>query len=449
MADDDLEKDGAVSAESTASDPAVGRIGQVSWAIYDWANSSFSVVVITFVFATYFSQAIAPDPVTGTAQWAGAITISGIVVILTAPVVGAMTDANGRRKPWLFLFTAATVAGCFALWFATPGPEAIVYTLVVVALANWAFELCNVLYNSMLPELTTEDRLGRLSGWAWSLGYFGGIVCLLVAYFGFVATETPLFGLDPDQAEPARAAGPLVAAWFGLFAIPLFLFTPDRPSAGLAPGVAMRRGLAQLAGTFRNIRRYANIVRFLIARAIYTDGLNTLFTFGGIYAAGTFGMALDEVLIFGVVLNVSAGIGALIFGWVDDRIGPKRTIMLALAGLIGFGLMAVLVESRTLFWIAGTMLGSFVGPAQAASRSLMARLAPRALRTEMFGFYALTGKIAAFLGPAVLGTVTYLSGSQRLGMATILLFFTTGMLLLTTVDERDRPDAAGIVPERV
>jgi MFS transporter, UMF1 family len=418
------------------------RRARLAWASYDWANSAFSVVVITFVFATYFSQAIAPDPVTGTSQWALALTLSGLGVILAAPVVGAITDVNGRRKPWLLAFTATTVVLCWALWFATPTTGMVLYALVVVALANVAFELCNVLYNAMLPELTTPDRVGRLSGWAWSLGYFGGIVCLLFALFAFVQTETPLFGLDPATAEPARAAGPLVAVWFGVFSIPLFLFTPDRPSAGLPLAVAARKGLAQLAGTFRRIGAYRNILRFLIARAIYTDGLNTLFTFGGIYAAGTFGMALSEVMLFGVVLNLAAGIGAFLFGWVDDWIGPRRTILLALVGLFAFGLMALLVERVALFWIAGTMLGSLVGPVQAASRSLMARLAPAELRTEMFGFYAFTGKIVSFAGPAVLGTLTWLSGSQRIGMSTVLAFWIVGGTLLLKVDEPPAAPAA-------
>jgi MFS transporter, UMF1 family len=413
-------------------------LGQLAWAVYDWANSSFSVVIITFVFATYFSQAIAPDPISGTWLWASAITASGLVVILTAPVLGAITDAQGRRKPWLLALTAANILLTSALWLAYPDPGWVLYTLVTVALANVAFELAMVLYNAMLPELTSEDRLGRLSGWAWSAGYFGGIVCMGLALLLFVQAERPLLGLDRETAEHARITGPLVGLWFAVFAVPLFLFTPDRPSAGLALVEAAHKGLRQLKATFLGVRRFKNIVTFLIARAIYTDGLNTLFTFGGIYAAGTFGMELEEVILFGIVLNVSAGVGAVIFGWIDDWIGPKRAILLALVGLIGFGVMALVVESVSLFWIAGTMLGSFVGPAQAASRSLMARLAPAELRTEMFGFYALTGKIAAFLGPAVLGTVTYLTDSQRLGMATILVFFLAGMLLLLRVDEKER-----------
>ena len=411
------------------------RLGQISWALYDWANSAFSVVIITFIFATYFSQAIAADEVTGTTQWAMAIAGSAVGIILLAPVLGAVADAGGRRKVWLFIFTALTVAGCCALWFAYPSPEFVLYTLAVVAVSNVCFELCGVFYNAMLPELTTGDRIGRLSGWAWSLGYFGGIACLAVALVVFVQADAPLFGLDQDTAEHVRATGPLVGVWFALFAAPLFLFTPDRPHTGLSTVEAARRGLDNLRRTFRNLRHYWNIAHFMVARTIYTEGLNTLFTFGGIYAAGTFGMSIQEVIVFGIVLNVSAGVGAMAFGWLDDWIGPKRTILLALSGLIVFGVIALVAESTTIFWIAGTTLGVFVGPAQAASRSFLARLAPEELRTEMFGLYALTGKMSAFLGPAVLGAVTYLADSQRIGMSTILLFYLAGMALLWGVRE--------------
>jgi UMF1 family MFS transporter len=223
--------------------------------------------------------------------------------------------------------------------------------------------------------------------------------------------------------------------WLALFSLPLLLFTPDRKSAGLPPREAIRRGLAQLGHTIAHIRRYRQIGLFLLAHMIYIDGLNTLFAFGGIYAAGTFGMELSEVIYFGILLNVTAGLGALAFAWIDDWLGAKRTILIALAGLLACGAAAVLVTSTLAFWIVGALLGIFVGPSQAASRSLMARLAPPEVRTEMFGLYAMTGKITAYIGPFLLGTVTFWTGSQRLGVATILVFFVIGMLLLLPVRE--------------
>jgi UMF1 family MFS transporter len=411
------------------------RLGQFSWALYDWANSAFSTVIITFIFATYFTQGIAVDKATGTAQWGWALGGSGIAIALLSPVLGAIADAGGRRKPWLFAFTYLTVIGCFLLWYARPDPNFAILTLAVVAIANVAFEIAGVFYNAMLPEIVTREYIGRLSGWAWGLGYAGGLASLILALVAFVQPEQPLFGLDKDRFEQVRITGPLVGVWFALFSLPLFLFTPDRKSSGLPAREAIRRGLAQLRRTFANIRRYRQIGLFLLARMIYTDGLNTLFAFGGIYAAGTFGMDLSEVIYFGILLNVTAGIGALAFAWIDDWIGAKRTILIALLGLLACGAAAVLVTSTLAFWIAGGLLGIFVGPTQAASRSMMARMAPPDMRTEMFGLYALTGKITAYIGPFVLGTVTYWTGSQRLGIATILAFFVIGMVLLLPVRE--------------
>jgi UMF1 family MFS transporter len=418
-------------------DRPASRLGQFSWALYDWANSAFSAVIVTFVFATYFSQGVAADPVTGTAQWGWAMSASGIAIALISPVLGAIADAGGRRKPWLLAFTALAVVGCCLLWYARPTPEVALMVLAVAALANLAFEIAGVFYNAMLPEIVSRDYIGRLSGWAWGLGYAGGLACLVLVLFAFVWTEEPLFGLDnsEESMEHVRISGPLVGAWLAVFSIPLFLFTPDRPRVRLPKREAVRRGLAQLRGTFVRIRAYREIVRFLIARMIYTDGLNTLFAFGGIYAAGTFGMGFAEVIQFGILLNVTAGLGALAFGWIDDWLGARRTILIALAGLLACGTVAVIATSTTVFWIAGGLLGIFVGPTQAASRSLMGRLAPAELRTEMFGLFALSGKITAYIGPFLLGTVTWWTGSQRLGIATILLFFAVGGILLWPLRE--------------
>jgi len=413
-------------------------LGQFSWALYDWANSAFSAVIVTFVFATYFSQAVATDEVSGTAQWGWAMTASGIAIALASPVLGAVADAGGRRKPWLFVFTWLAVLGCGLLWFVRPAPELVLFALIVAALTNLVFELAGVFYNAMLPEIVPRERIGRLSGWAWGLGYAGGLSCLILALFAFVQTDRPLFGLDQGSAEDVRVTGPLVGLWLALFSLPLFLLTPDRPSRGLPVGEAVRQGLAQLRETFANLGRYRAIVRFLLARMIYTDGLNTLFAFGGIYAAGTFGMAMADVIRFGILLNVTAGLGALAFAWIDDWIGAKRTILIALAGLLACGTAAVVVTDVRWFWIAGGLLGVFVGPTQAASRSLMGRIAPPELRAEMFGLYALSGKITAYAGPFVLGTVTWWTGSQRLGIATILVFFLIGAVLLLPLRDPDR-----------
>jgi UMF1 family MFS transporter len=213
----------------------------------------------------------------------------------------------------------------------------------------------------------------------------------------------------------------------------MFLWTPDKAASGLSHSEAIRKGLATLADTLRNLRRFRNIATFLVAHMIYTDGLNTLFAFGGIYAAGSFGMTFDEILIFGILLNIAAGLGAFGFAWVDDWIGPKRTVIIALIGLMAFSTAILLVEQKLWFYLLGCGIGALIGPAQAASRTLMAHLAPAHIRTEMFGLYALSGKATAFIGPALVGWVTLWFDSQRAGMATILAFFLIGLLLLLKV----------------
>jgi UMF1 family MFS transporter len=412
-----------------------GKRAIFSWCLYDWANSAYPTVVTTFIFATYFTTAVAETPEAGTAAWGYAVGAAGLVVALFSPVLGAIADSGGRRKPWLAVLTATGVLTTALLWFTLPDTADIMWALVLVVLATIAFEFGMVFYNAMLPDIAGPDRVGRVSGWGWGLGYVGGLSCLVIALFGFVKTDTPLFGISTEDAAHVRAVVVLAAAWFGLFSLPLFLFTPDRPSAGRGAARAVREGLATLRATLRDIRDHATIMRFLVAHMLYADGLVTLFAVGGIYAAGTFGMDFGEVIQFGIALNVTAGLGALAFGWADDRIGAKPVIVISLAALMGLGAGALIVESKTAFWIIGMALGVFVGPAQSASRSLMARLAPQDMRTEMFGLYALSGKATAFMGPIAFGSATVFFDSQRAGMATILIFLAAGLLLLIPVRE--------------
>lgn len=415
-----------------------GKRAILSWCLYDWANSAYPTVVTTFVFGTYFTKAVAETPEAGTAAWGYAVGTAGLVVALLGPVLGAIADRGGRRKPWLAVFTLMAVVGSALLWYTLPDPAYVPWALVLVALSNIAFEFGTVFYNAMLPDIAGPARIGRVSGWGWGLGYIGGLSCLVVALVGFVQADVPLFGVTTEQAGHVRATMLLTAGWFALFALPLFLFTPDRPAVPIGAGRAVRDGLAVLAGTLRGLRNYAAILRFLVARMLYADGLATLFAFGGIYAAGTFGMEFAEVVQFGIALNVSAGLGALAFASVDDSRGAKPVIVLSLLALVALGAAALIVESKTAFWGVGIALGAFVGPVQSASRSMMARLAPEAMRAEMFGLYALSGKATAFLGPIAFGAATAAFGSQRAGMATILLFLGGGLLLLLPVREPHR-----------
>ena len=399
------------------------RRGLIAWAFYDWANSAFTTVVVTFIFANYFIGAVAVDEITGISQWAFAMSASGLAVAVLAPIIGAIADKGGRRKPWLGTFTAAAVVLTAALWFVEPDSSFIVFALVIAATANLTFEMGIVFNNAMLPDIAPRDKIGRVSGWAWGLGYLGGLICLAIILAGF----------DTGSTDQIRATSILVAVWFGLFSIPLFLWTPDTPSTGLPWRDAVGQGLSMLGTTIRQVRTYGNIARFLVARLIYNDGLVTLFAMGGVFAKVTFGMSLEDVIMFGLLINVAAGVGAVAFAWIDDRVGSKTTILLSLAGLTALGIVVLLVETKSMFLIFGSLLGIFVGPVQAASRSMMARLVPHGMETEMFGLFAFSGKATAFLGPLAFGAVTAAFANQRAGMATIFIFFIVGGGLLLTV----------------
>jgi len=411
--------------------------GMFSWAMYDWANSAFPTVIQTFVFAAYFTRQIAVNETVGSAQWGNTVSIAGVIIAVTGPILGAVADQGGRRKPWILGFTILCVLATGMLWFVKPSNDYLLLALVMVALGTIGSEFSFVFYNAMLPNLVPKSRMGRWSGWAWGLGYAGGLVCLVVALFAFVMPDHPLFGLERASAEHVRAVFVLVSVWYLVFSLPLFLVTPDVPGTGKKMKVAVKDGLKQLKRSIQNVRKYRHIIRYLVARMIYIDGLTTIFSFGGIYAAGTFDMTEQDVLMFGIALNVTAGLGAAGFAWIDDWLGSRKTILISLAGLALSTTSILLVDSNLMFWILGMILGIFVGPAQAASRTFMARLAPKDLENEMFGLFALSGKVTAFLAPLLVGWVTYFTASQRIGMSVIVVFLIIGFVLMLSVKEQN------------
>ena len=401
-----------------------------AWALFDWANSAFATLVVTFVYATYFTTAIAVDEVTGTVQWSRAVGLSGVLVAVLAPPLGALADRSGRRLTCLGVCTLVCCVASAGLTGVHPDLAwAGLTALTLFVIANVGFELSTVFYNAFLPELAPAERVGRLSGWAWGLGYAGGLLSLVLA-LAVLAREQPLFGISTEAGFNYRAVCLLAAGWFALFSLPLFVFAPRQPSRP-------RTGAYhELRRTFGRLRHYPDIARLLVARLLYNDGLVTIFAFGGIYAAGTFGMSLPEVIRFGIALNLTAGIGAGLFGFVDDRLGGKRTILVTLVALTACSLLAVWAPSVGWLWLAGLVLGLFVGPNQSASRTLLARFVPEQHTASFFGLFAFSGKITTFAGPLLLGIVTQATGSQRLGVATVVGFFVVGGLLLLTVDER-------------
>jgi UMF1 family MFS transporter len=419
---------------------ALDRKAVFGWTMYDFANSAFTTLIVTFIYATYFTKAIAPNEIIGTALWSRAITVSSLTVALLSPFLGAMADHNGHRKRYLLLSTGVAILAAVMLY--TPLPGQVAAALFWFVLGNIAFEMGCVFYNAFLPELAPPAKIGFVSGLGWGVGYGGGLAAMLLAMFTMVNPETPWFGLSRDLGQNIRATNLLVAGWFALFSLPMFLLVREKrgnqaPSPGSPAAVARR-----LAATFRAVRRYRQVFRFLLARLLYNDGLITIFAFGGIYAAGTFGFSFQEIMLFGIVLNFMAGLGAFAFGFCDDRLGGRATILISLAGLVIAAGMALAAASKPWLWAAGILVGIFAGPNQSASRSLLARMIPREKENEFFGFFAFSGKFTAFLGPLTLGILTELFQSQRVGMSVVLVLFVLGGLLLLKVDEQGGIKAA-------
>jgi UMF1 family MFS transporter len=418
-----------------------------AWSLYDFANSAFTTLVVTFIYATYFTQAIADDVVVGTELWSRAVTLTAIFVAILSPYLGAIADRGGFRKRFLLMSTLVCIVSTVVLYFAGPGD--VLMALVWFVIADVAFEMGNVFYNAFLPDISTPDKIGRVSGYGWSLGYVGGLLCLIVGFYVLVAPDQPPFGLSKELGEHVRATNLLVAAWFTLFSIPIFIFVKERRPPELPPiGTLVRSANRQLVTTFQEIRQFKDIFWLLFARLIYNDGLVTIFAFGGIYAAGTFGFSTEDIFMFGIALNVAAGLGAFLFGFVDDRIGGRSTILFSLALLSASSLLAVTTTSNALFWLAAIGVGLAAGPNQSASRSLMGRFVPLDKENEFYGFFAFSGKATAFMGPLLLGMLTGAFESQRLGVATVLLFFVVGAFVLLKVDERRgtaRADLAVVV----
>ena len=402
--------------------------------MYDFANSSFANNVTTFIYAAFFTKVIAENEIIGTALWSRGVGIIMLVVALLSPPLGALSDQGGYRKRFLLFFTFLAVIFTALLYFPQQGQA--IYALSLYIIACICFEMGIVFYNAFLPDIAPPKRIGRISGQAWGVGYFGGLLSMAVLMVGFVSAETPWFGLTKETHEHIRATNIGVAIWFAIFSLPALFYLPAPPARQTNGKLSLAASYRRILQTFRELQCYREIFKLLLARLVYNDGLITVFAFGGIYAAGTFGFTFEEVLFFGIIVNIAAGTGAWCFGYLDDRLGGKLTIQITLIGFVIAAIIAVVPQEKIWFWIAGILVGLFAGPNQSASRSLMGRFVPQNKETEFYGFYAFSGKATAFLGPLLMGVITQAFGSQRAGMATVGLFFIIGGLLLRTVDEQ-------------
>jgi len=458
----------SVGERNAVGGPVASRAGQFGWAFFDWANQPYFTLITTFIFAPYFASGFIGDPVQGQVLWGYTQSIAGLGIAIASPLLGAVADQTGARKPWLVFFSIIFVIGSALLWNAVPGaPDGPAFVMAAVVCAALGMEFALVFYNAMLPTLVPEKRMGVLSGFGWGIGYVGGLSALFFVLMFLVADVEsgvtmigiePLFGLDPALREADRFTGPLAALWYTLFSLPIFLLTPDAPRTPIKAGAAISAGLAQLRATVAKLGSYKNIGLFLVARMTYYDGLSAIFAFGGIYAAGTFGWEISTLALFGIVLSIFAAIGAFLGGWMDDRFGSKRTILVAVAGLVVGTLASVSITADTIFFfvavpppvpgagpfmstgeqvymLAGVLIGISGGPAQAASRTFMARLAPKDMMTEFFGLYALSGKATSFIAPFVIALATSAANSQRAGLFVVVVFLLVGFCLLLPVKE--------------
>jgi MFS transporter, UMF1 family len=440
--------------------PGVPKRGIYGWMMFDWAAQPFFTVVTTFVFGPYFVAQFA----NGQALWGFAAAAAGLLIAFLSPILGSIADQSGPRKPWIGFFAILQIIGCAALWYAVPQSNAYI-PLVFFTLATVAAEFSIVFNDSMMPRLISKEKIGLVSNIAWALGYLGGLISL-VFVLGFMAADattgktiigqTAIFGLDPVQFEGARATGILAAIWYLIFVLPMFLFTPDvKKEEGKPLGLAIRNGISELASTIKEVRTRAGVFRFLIARMIYQDGVNGLILFGGAFAAKLFGWSITETGLFGIILIVAAIFGNICASFLDTRFGSKVVVILSLLLLLTatvgissttidytlFGLMQfATVDGAGLFGTAaekvyivyGILIGLALGPVQASSRSYMARSVTTKEAGRYFGLYALCGRATSFLAPLAVSTVTLWSGSDRLGISVLVMFFIVGLIMIYT-----------------
>ena len=418
--------------------------GTFAWALWDWAEQPFPTIFSTFIFPIYItSAAFGPEEDTSRALGLAA-TFAGIAVALVAPVFGRRSDEAGRRKFWLLINTLLLAGVMASLYFIEPTAEMLWLGLIIFSFGGFVQEIAFINYYAMLKQVTTPSNIGKVSGFAWGLGYIGGIVLLLVSLVGFIQTDTPWFGIPTENALNVRSVFLFSAIWFIVFSIPLFLAVPEIPEKPNRVKENIIESYFKLWAQLKSLYKQApETLKFLIASAIYRDGLSGVFAFGGALGSLAFGFELAEVILFGIAANVMAGIGAAIGGVLDDRIGGKRVIMGSLLGLTvaGFGVFAFANLGPITYWVGGLALTLFVGPAQAASRTFVAKFTPPGREGEVMGLYMTTGRAVSFLSPLLWTSAISIALSMGInnaqatvwGILGLMVVLVAGILLLARV----------------
>ncbi|MBA2309690.1 MAG: MFS transporter [Pseudonocardiales bacterium] len=440
----------SASVEQSPSTPT-GRRGQiVAWGLWDWGSAAFNAVILTFVFSVYLTDSVGddlPGDISANSYLGWALGLAGLVIALFAPVTGQRSDAGGRRRLSLGVWTGLVVVSMLALFFVRNEYQYLWLGLGLLALGSIFFELAEVSYNAMMRQISTPQNIGRVSGFGWAMGYFGGIVLLLTVYVLFIAGEGDtrgLLGVSTDGGMNIRVVALVAGLWFLIFALPVLFKVPEITGVPKDERLGFFASYGKLIRDLRDLyRSHPHTVYFLGASALFRDGLAAIFTFGAVLAVTVYGISAADVLLFGVAANVISALGAIVGGRFDDRIGPKPVIVVSLVGMLASGTILLFLSGPTAFWIFGLTLTLFVGPAQSSSRTYLARLTPHGREGQMFGLYATTGRAVSFLAPTLVGFFTLVFGSDRAGIVGILLVLALGLLALWRV----RPPVAAGAPD--
>ena len=400
-----------------------------NFALYDFANSAFTTIIITFIFSTYFAKQIAPNPVLGQSYWGWAIGFTGLLVALIGPLIGSFADKKNCTEFFIKLFTIICIILTSFLWFSKPSEKYLLYTLIIVALANFFYELSLIFYNSILKRISNHNNLGKSSGFSFALGYIGGILILIVCIKIFIDNDVLPFGLSKENSENIRATSIVVALWYLIFSIP-FLFSLKRE---------IKNKIDRSSNSIKKIKNLIwnkglnNLGKFLLARMLYADGLNAIIIMGGIFAVGVFNLEIKDLLVLSVLMNITAFIGAIIGGYANDKFSSKSVIIFSLLGLIFSSAIILFIKTKIFFLIFASINGFFIGPIQSASRVFITKSIDENNQASGFGLFALSGKLTSFIGPLLVSTLTYISNSQRIGFSAAIILLLIGLLILLKV----------------
>lgn len=447
------------------------------WMMFDWATQPYSTLLLTFIFAPYFAEIVTNKKINlgfseqaaaadAQSLWGIFLAISGLLIAVCAPIFGVIADNSRSHIKFICYFSVCYFVGASGLWFATPDTLNVILILALFSLGLFGMELATILTNAFLPTLAPLEKLGRISGSGWAIGYVGGLVAIIIALLFFaengngvtILGRPPALGLNPDLREGTRAIGPLTAIWFAFFMIPFFLYVRSPPTKSPKPSMHLSTAIMMVLDTIRKLRENRSLFTYLVSSMFYRDALNGIYSFGGIYAYGVLGWSVTDIGVFGILALISGALFSWVGGIADSKFGSKKVIQLSIFTLIAttfsivmitpdsiFGItfsrneiLGTLSRSDCAFYFCGIILGAAGGIVQSASRTMLVFQADRSKITEAFGLYAFSGKATAFLAPLLVSLFTYAFQSQRIGVLPIIGLFVIGLILLTLVNKKGR-----------